>query len=205
VRPPPTYDATQAHPLVMVYAPAGANASQTEGFTKLTPDAHARGWIIAYVDHISPTSTAVADDAALIGEKWCVDPARIYLTGHSDGGSIATLVALVTDLAPTAIAPSAAGANAMFLNGQLCPAPVPVMVLHSSNDQLFPGFGAEAADYWQACNECQPAGPPQADGCVVYGGCAAGVEVQYCEGSGSHGTWPPLNESMLAFFDRFAK
>jgi hypothetical protein len=29
------------------------------------------------------------------------------------------------------------------------------------------------------------------------------VEVQYCEGAGSHRSWPPLNASLLAFFERF--
>jgi hypothetical protein len=37
----------------------------------------------------------------------------------------------------------------------------------------------------------------------VYEGCADGVEVQYCEGTGQHGAWPDPNEMMLDFFDRF--
>lgn len=27
-----------------------------------------------------------------------------------------------------------------------------------------------------------------------------GVQIQYCEGTASHGTWPGLNDSMMDFF-----
>lgn len=42
-----------------------------------------------------------------------------------------------------------------------------------------------------------------ANGCVVYEGCAGGVEVQSCEGTGSHGSWPSIKKAMLDFFDCF--
>lgn len=208
VRVPAGYDPTAASPLIVVYAPAGANEQQTETFTKLTPDAHARGYVIAYVDHVTPNTAAkiadVAGVATQIGQSWCIDPARVYLTGHSDGGSVATLIALQADIALAAIAPSAAGADGAYLAQQPCPPPLAVMVLHSKNDSLFPGFGAEAADYWAGCEQCQPTpGAPDADGCIAYPGCAMGVEVRYCEGSGSHGTWPNKNAAMLDFFGLF--
>src|SRR5262245_14515750 len=50
VRTPAGYDATAAHPLLVVYSPAGVtNPVQTEQFTGLTPDAIARGYLVAYV------------------------------------------------------------------------------------------------------------------------------------------------------------
>jgi hypothetical protein len=48
---------------------------------------------------------------ALVARKWCIDEARIYLTGQSDGG-----------MAADAIAPNAAGVNGKNLAeyGTIC-------------------------------------------------------------------------------------
>jgi polyhydroxybutyrate depolymerase len=206
VRTPSDYDATIGHPLVVVYSPAGVtDPAQTEAFTALTDEATSRGYLAAYVNHIRPNEAAALRDAAevagLVAARWCVDAGRVFFTGHSDGGSTATILALNdVGLAPAAIAPSAAGVNAMVLSTVECPAATPVMVLHSENDTLFPGFGAEAADWWAACNGCGALGEPRDDGCRSYDGCDAAGETMYCEGDGGHGSWPPLNGAMLDFF-----
>ena len=83
-----------------------------------------------------------------------------------------------------------------------CPEPLPVMVMHSRNDTAFPGYGAEAARWWAACNRCDPTpGPKDAHGCVAYPKCANGVPTLYCEGSGAHEDWPPMNTAVLDFFE----
>jgi len=210
VRVPEDYDPTVGHPLLMVYSPAGATEFDTEMFTGLTPDGLAAGYIVAYADWRSPQYDAYVADLgsipALIAEQWCVDENRVYLTGYSDGGTMASLMVLWEEAqpVPAAFAPSAAGVNGAYLSPQPCPPPIPVMVLHSSGDTLFPGFGAQAAAWWAECNGCT-AGPgePAADGCVAYTGCVEEVEVQYCEGTGAHGYWQDLNESMIQFFERF--
>ena len=209
-RTPDDYDPTVAYPLLMVYAPAGANAAVTEGFTGLTAPALEAGYIVVYAQHVSPRSAeAVAPLGAMaaeITEKWCVDRDRVYLTGHSDGGSISTIIALFDQagFAPAAIAPSAAGISAGLLNTLDCPGKQPVMVLHSINDTLFSpseGFGEDAAAWWAACNACDTgSGPSDIDGCVSYDNCADDAEVLYCEQTGGHGSWPDMNAEMLAFF-----
>ncbi len=211
VRMPPGYDPTVAVPLVVVYSPAGvSDPSQTEGFTGLTPDATGAGYAIAYVNHISPGDPGSVADvglvASLISARWCIDLARVYFTGHSDGGSVTTLLSLDvrTDPRPAAVAPSAQGVNGPYLAAQSCiDPPMPSMVIHSVNDGLFPGFGEEVSDWWSTCNSCGARGAPGGDGCMVFPDCADGAEVQYCEWDGAHGQWPPINDSMLAFFSRF--
>ena len=47
VRTPANYDATVAHSLLMVYAPAGINQFRNEGFTGLTKEATQAGFIDA--------------------------------------------------------------------------------------------------------------------------------------------------------------
>src|SRR5258708_5562786 len=206
VRTPAAYDPTAATPLVMVYAPAGGDPATTETFTKLTPDVLKRGWIVAYADHIASTSPAalkgVAGIPKLISDQWCIDQARIYITGHSDGGSVTSLIAIQSLVGAAAVGPSAAGVNGAYLAGQKCPAPIAVMVMHGKNDTLFPGYGKEAADWWQKCFKCT-VGAPLANGCIPYTGCDGGVEVRYCETPFTHPQWPNMNADLLDFFDRF--
>ncbi len=191
-------------------APAVATAAQTEAFTGLTNAAKGRGYVIAYVSHISPASNAdFADGAAAVTavtDSWCIDPKRIYLTGHSDGGSMSEVIAVRSLVKMGAVAPSASGVSATNLATTKCPAaPVQVMQIHSRNDMLFPlanGHGAQVAAWWAKCDGCDPTpGPADGSGCVTYPSCMNGVEVRYCEWGGQHGQWPPLNGAMLDFFD----
>ncbi|MEM6927859.1 MAG: poly(3-hydroxybutyrate) depolymerase [Myxococcota bacterium] len=209
VRVPDRYDPTVAHPLVVVYAPAGGDPELTESFTGLTDPLTGEGFVVAYADHVSPSSTGGIEDLGTIprrvARRWCIDEARVHFTGHSDGGSVATLLAVSPGLAsirPASIAPSAAGTNGAFLAGQSCPVePRPVMVLHSDRDALFPGYGAEAAAWWAACNGCgSEPGDANRRGCRIYPDCPVGGEVQYCEHTGSHGSWPGINRAMVDFF-----
>lgn len=206
VRTPANYDPMIAHPLLMVYAPAGRSRFASERFTDLTYDATSAGFVVAYANsrRLSiPTIIELGTIPGLIAQKWCIDEKRVYLTGHSDGGAVASALAFLEQTAhlPAAIAPSAAGINGADLARYACPAPLPVMVMHSANDSLFPGFGAQAAAWWAACNKCDPTpSGPMGDGCVAYPNCAGGVVTLYCEGAGSHTTWPPLNQSIIKFF-----
>ncbi len=51
VKAPVNYDATRRHPLLVVFSPAGASAEDSERFTRLTPLATRKGFIVAYVAH----------------------------------------------------------------------------------------------------------------------------------------------------------
>ena len=213
VHAPDDYDATVAHALVVLYSPAGVTRpSDTEQFTQLVPDVLARGWLIATVNHVTPSDQATFEDVGLVASqvaaRWCIDESRVYYTGHSDGGSVASVLAILgTTPTPAAIAPSAAGVPRDYLEQQPCASGLGVMVLHSADDALFPladGFGADAAAWWASCMGCdEPPGDLLQNGCEPWTGCDGGVEVQFCEGSGAHGYWPALNADMLDFFARF--
>lgn len=206
VRTPSNYDAGIAHPLIVVYAPAGRSRHGSERFTGLTPDATRAGFIIAYADHRRMSKTAILELGSipqLVSADWCIDPQRIFLTGHSDGGSVAMGLGFLpqTRNIPSAIAPGAAGIRGEDLAEYRCPAPLPVMLMHSRNDALFPGFGREAAEWWAACNGCDPLAQADKDsGCSRYRGCSAGGSVWYCEGEGHHSEWPGINAQLIGFF-----
>jgi polyhydroxybutyrate depolymerase len=129
----------------------------------------------------------------------------VFLTGHSDGGTVATAVTVLGKATrPAAIAPSAAGFRGPDLATYACPPPVAVMVQHGRHDDLFPGFGGEAAAWWAACNGCRAEPERRADGCLAYPGCRAGGATLYCEHEGRHVDWPRRNERILEFFESAA-
>lgn len=206
VKTPANYNATIAHPLLMVYAPARTNRYESEDFVHLTQEATAAGFIVAYADHRTMTPKSIeelAEIPGLIEQKWCIDKKRIFLTGHSDGGTTAMAIAFINGARhiPAAIAPSAMGIRGEDLKAYQCPNPLPVMVMHSSQDTLFPGYGKEAIQWWAVCNGCDPTPPVKdADGCVTYNGCKNNATTRYCEGTGSHTTWPGNNTAIIEFF-----
>lgn len=206
VRTPSNYNATIAHPVLMVYAAAGQSGLATERMTGLTPTATASGFVIVYADHRPLGISAVEQLGTIPGsvaKKWCIDEQRVFVTGHSDGGTASLALAVLdkTKKVPAAIAPSAAGWTGKDLEAYQCPAPIPVMVMHGVNDSLFPGWGAQTSAWWAACNGCDAAKSKKIEGgCVAYQGCAAGGATLYCEGAGSHRDWPNLNRVMIEFF-----
>lgn len=205
VRTPSNYDPTRAHPLIVVYAPHGANRFLSERYVGLTRSATRAGYVIAYADHHGLDRRALRALGRLPSEipaRWCIDPERVFFTGHSDGATAAVAL-VVLGLAtpnPAAIAASAAGFRGEDLAAYACPAPLPVLVLHSRNDELFPGFGRQALAWWLACDRCPSTAERSADGCEFYTSCGSTADVAYCEGSGAHIEWPHRNDRILEFF-----
>jgi polyhydroxybutyrate depolymerase len=206
VRTPSNYDASLAHPLLVIYPPAGRNRHASEKYSGLTQDATARGFVVAYPDH-RPLKLAVFGELgevpAAVADGWCIDRKRIFLAGHSDGGTASeALVFLDKSSIPVAgFAASAAGLRAQDLQAYTCPAPRKVLIFHSGEDRLFPPpvYGRDAAQWWADCNRCRdkPARTPA--GCVEFGGCAAGATTRYCEIRGAHTAWPDRNGELLDF------
>lgn len=206
VRTPANYNPDILHPLLMVYAPAGSSRFRSERLTDLTFAATTAGFVVAYADSRRLSLEVIPELGTiprLIAKKWCVDEGRVYLTGHSDGGTVALALALLDETRhiPTAVAPSAAGLRRTDLETFSCPEALSVLIMHSANDHLFTGYGAEAASWLAACNECQ-SGSVEKDenGCVAYSGCRTNSKTIYCEGTGTHRQWSALNTTLLSFF-----
>ena len=207
VKTPSNYQSNFAHPLLVVYSPS-IMGSMMERFVGLTHHATRRGFIIAYVDGkpLSIQSIAELGEAPNeIMKQWCIDSNRIYLTGHSDGGTVSSALAFLPEspVKPRAIAPSAAGINAEEYANIECPDPVSVMVLHNRNDSHFPGFGKQAAQWWAQCNQCNATpSPTKSESCERFENCKTGKETLFCHPEGGHIQWPKLNEEMMGFFQR---
>jgi polyhydroxybutyrate depolymerase len=204
VRAPANYDARRAHPLLVVYAPAGTDAPTSERVAALTRTATSAGYVVAYAAHLPLGPRGAAELGRIpdaVAARWCIDRGRVFLSGHSDGGSVTHIVALASASRAgiAGIAPSAAGVQAADLQAYGCRAPISVMVMHSREDDIFPGFGTQAARWWARCNGCSDGvAAAHLPGCVAYRGCAA--PVLYCEASGPHWKWPARGEDMMTFF-----
>lgn len=205
VRAPSNYRPDFAHPLLVVFPPAGASAKKNEAFTHLTTEATRRGFVVVYTAHTKLSPEVVPQLAkvpAAVAARWCIDPKRVYATGHSDGGTASHAVAVLPETRGTlaGIAPSAAGFTRKDLEAYACPAPLPVMIMHNSDDRLFPAWGKETTSWWAACNHCDTSRPPQRDkeGCLVYQGCSA--PLSYCEKPGGHADWPGMGAAIVEWF-----
>ena len=122
----------------------------------------------------------------------CIDPARVYATGHSFGGYFSNTLGCALSDRLRAIGPVASGGP---FGG--CPDPMAAIVIHGIDDLVVPTSAGEATrDHWRANNGCgADAEPTDVDTCVAYQGCDAGYDVIWClheespPGIGTH-TWP---------------
>ena len=226
---PPGWSGAARAPLVVLFHGAGGTPGGMRRMTEFDATADARGWLASYPEAATKDwslgcgrctaaeKRGVNDTAfvrALIDDLVAsagADPARVYVTGISQGGQMAHTAACALPERVTALASVAA-----TLLGQLAEEcdpsrPVPAMLLHGLADPVFPWLGGvteegliylgleESADFWAEQNGC--GGAPAvtllpdtaADGTQArrldYPGCAPGEVVVYTLVGGGH-TWP---------------
>lgn len=132
---------------------------------------------------------------------YCIDRARVYSTGFSNGGFFSHVLACTHPERFAAIAPVSGG----WLASWSCtPArPVPVLIHHGTRDDVIDVTEARRAfDAWLAIDGCAapPGAPPAATAssttaasditCRTGTGCRDGAAVVSCEGDFAH-RWPP--------------
>ncbi|HIE90053.1 MAG: poly(3-hydroxybutyrate) depolymerase [bacterium] len=206
VTTPLNYRRDFAHPLLMVWAPNGFSAFMSERYTGLTRDATEQGFVVVHASSIrlGLKSIEVLGQIPLaVMAQWCIDPALVFYTGHSDGGTVSTALTVMDDLSvhPRAIAPSAMGMRGQDMEAFSCPVPTSIMLMHNQDDGHFPGFGADVIKWWAKCNQCAAGTVPTVLGnCKEFVGCADGSVTLLCEPEGSHMYWPGHELDPVAFF-----
>lgn len=204
---PANYDGTRGHPLLMIFAPAGISRFEVERVTGFTAPGTRAGFIVAYAEH-PPLGLKTTQDlgtaSGLVSAQWCVDQKQIFLAGHSDGGTVSHILAVMpkTRDQVRGIAPSGAGIRPPDLQAFGCPSPRPVMISHSKGDKSFPGWGEESARWWAACNQCSSDTRMTEDGCLDYQACAPQGRTRYCATAGGHARWPANSDRIVRFFQQ---
>jgi polyhydroxybutyrate depolymerase len=151
---PTSYDASTPLPLVLNFHGFSSNAwqqerysgfidiAEREGFVLVTPDGTStpRRWYIygkwerGYVDDFAFTEDLIDEVSASI----CIDQARVYATGISNGAAMSSLLGCKSDRI-AAIGPVAGSPYSALLCRNA--GPVPVIAFHGTDDALVPFDG----------------------------------------------------------------
>jgi polyhydroxybutyrate depolymerase len=227
---PPGYDGHRRLPLVLDLHGSGgtsADQAQTSGFEQL---AARERFIVATLDAEGfrwnvPVQDTRADDVAYVGDvithvaaHVCIDDMRVYATGFSGGGRMASLLGCRLASRIAAIAP----VSGLRFPGPCAGRPVPVLTVHGLADPQntyeghAAGRGAEwlesvpdALAGWARLNSCKGDAalddPPGPLSTLRYEECAAGAEVRLIRIDGLGHTWTKKEPDTTGMIWQFFK
>jgi polyhydroxybutyrate depolymerase len=215
VHVPATYDPATRTPLVVdlhgrtqtAIAQARLSAATTladsEGFIVIQPESATSPTSWNAGTCCDPATTNQLDDVgfvrALLDEaeaRLCIDTARVYAQGMSNGGYLSHRLGCELADRFAAIGPVA---GLLLFSGCAPVRPVPVMMVNGTADSLSQyQFVDEAIDFWRAHNQCTTMTTTYATGdatCVTHGGCAEGADVVLCTIADGGHQWPGSTET----------
>ncbi len=215
---PTSYDPEVPLALVFAWHGRGSTAEQARAYYGVE-EAAAGAAIVVYPQGLPVSSlgndtgwelTANGRDLALydallarLTADYCVDPARIFSTGHSFGGYLSNELACLRGDSVRAIAAVASGGpfNLCTSDGSA------VWLAHGTLDSVVPfEQGVASRDHWREANGCSDATEPvDPSPCVRYQSCDAGRPLIWCQHDdpafAGH-TWPSFaTTGIWAFFD----
>jgi polyhydroxybutyrate depolymerase len=129
---------------------------------------------------------ALLDD---LERRYCIDRARVFATGFSNGAFFSSLLGCVASDRIAAVAPVSGGPLGVACSPGRG---VPILIQHGRQDPLIPiDWARTARDNWLQADRCSAA-KKEADGpsCERWTTCRPGAVVEYCEDDYPH-TWPP--------------
>jgi len=216
VHVPPGYDHAPT-PVVFNFHGFTSNASDQAGYSEMIPKSDAAGFIAVHPqglnnswnagDCCGQSATDGVDDVGFVGAMidalaadLCVDEARVFATGLSNGGFLSYRLACELSDRIAAIAPVA---GQLGVDPCAAPRPVPVIHFHGDADPIVPYDGsvflgfvsvAESIGFWVTRNNCDPT-PVETFNtgdthCDTYGSCDEGADVVLCTITGGGHTWP---------------
>jgi phospholipase/carboxylesterase len=151
---PEHYSPDRAWPLVVAMHGGSGNGHQF--LWSWLRDARSRGVILAAPTSLGPTWALQGDDIdtphllsvlGILRANWNVDPARMLLTGMSDGGTFSYVSGLEPASPFTHLAPISAAFHPLM--AEMCEPDrvrgLPIHIVHGSLDWMFPAAMAQAA------------------------------------------------------------
>ncbi len=193
-------------------------------FIVVYPDAYEKHWNDGRGLEFYPSQRLEVDDVKFIsqliekiGQAFPLNPARIYVTGMSNGGLMAYRLACELSQRIDSIAPVAAPMGLKLYEKCHPTSPVSVLIIMGTDDPIIPWNGGQirfgslalgevisaedTAEFWAEVNGCQQAQGPfylpdkdPLDGTKVwkklYTQCSSGKKVQLYGIEGGGHTWP---------------
>lgn len=218
---PASYDGSAPSPLVLNFHAFTSNATQQAAYSTLPAKADEAGFIVVMPQGTgSPTfwsllRTSEPDDVGFtaglldaLEAELCIDSARIFSTGLSNGAAFSYLLACELPDRIAAIGPVAAHFFPSGCTGR----PVPIRAFHGTEDPIVPFAGGDLAPGLKRSGTVPPvqetvAAWAEHNGCAAapvesqvtasirlqqYEGCEAPVELYIVDGGGH--TWPDAAE-----------
>jgi polyhydroxybutyrate depolymerase len=218
VNVPPKVRPGRPLPLVLVLHGAGGNGRDMEKYTGMSGSADRYGFVAVYPSSVPKfwnitASPNKADDVAFmrtlldtVESQVCIDPARVYATGVSNGGGMVALLGCAMSDRIAAIAPVAG--NYLPLPACTPQRPVSMLEIHGTSDRsvpyrLVPGW----VGTWLRLDGCslnmRTSRPALGEMRYDAGPCTAGTRVSHLELFGGEHEWPaPANGAVWSFFSR---
>jgi polyhydroxybutyrate depolymerase len=246
VHVPEAYDGTEAYPLVFSWHGYGSTAEDHLAYADFRPLAESEHFLVVVPQGAGSPSrfnlgagiVGDTDDAAFadrlidrVAADYCLDTARVYSTGVSNGGGMSAVLACERGDRFAAVS-----MDALLLFPDGCGRAVPVLGMMGDADLVVPIQGGEvnccggwsidsavsSMQRWAAHAQCTSSDEDDVEDHVVrtrWEGCADDVAIEYWLIEGGGHTWPgaadtsqlgPTNqeidasEVMWDFFKRFA-
>ncbi len=210
VHVPASYNPQQKTPLVFDVHGRTQNASGEMALTHAKAKADAEGFIAIFPESATsptswnsgtccdPASTNGLDDTgyfkALLAEaesRLCIDPARIFMMGMSNGAYESHRLGCEMTDRLAAIGPVA---GLLLFQGCAPTRPLPVMMVNGTADTLSQyQYVASGVDFWVGKNGCTTTTTSFHNGdatCVTHGGCTDGADVVLCTIQDGGHQWP---------------
>lgn len=216
---PPGYDGESPLPLVLNFHGFTSNGPDQQSFSNMNVTADSEGFVVAYPNGLDDSwnagiccgrsATGNVDDVGFaraivedIRGRGCIDEARVYATGMSNGGFLSHRLACEAADVFAAVAPVAA---VLGIDEAACTPsrPIPVIHLHGTGDMLVPYEGGglagsqsveDSIDGWRDRNGCtgeRDVSYQNGDAtCVSYERCDADTSVTLCTIEGAGHCWP---------------
>lgn len=214
---PPTYDGTEAYPLVFSWHGYGSSAEDHLAYADFRPLAESEELLVVVPQGAGSPSrfnlgagiVGETDDVAFadalidrVGADYCLDASRVYSTGVSNGGGMSALLGCRRSDRFAAVS-----MNALLLFPDGCGQAVPVLGMMGDADLVVPIQGGEVnccggwpidsaastMQRWAAHAQCTSSDTDDVEDHVVrtrWSGCADDVDIEYWLVEGGGHTWP---------------
>jgi len=152
---PETYDPAVAYPLVVAMHGGSGNGgaflwswvreARTRGIVVIAPTAKGSTWSLMEPEVDGPNIDRMVDQ---VSADWNIDPARMLLTGMSDGGTFTYVLGLRGECRFTHLAPVSAVFHPIMMTFA-DPArlrDLPIHIVHGTQDWMFPPEVAQGAE-----------------------------------------------------------
>jgi polyhydroxybutyrate depolymerase len=180
-------------PLILALHFASGTGSQMEQATRYTPEARRAGFVVAYPTASQNNFWGIGNDLDKLSETLdaveraaCIDPSRVYVSGISNGGFMASV--LMCGMA-NRVAAAVLFAPGIGGTGTCAPSrPVSLLEVHGTSDPIVPygGPNGEVPRFvggWARRDGCSTRSTAQRRSAVVtifrWPGCRGGAQVEH--------------------------